>query len=390
MEARKGFQTPHISFISHISFLRDFLSIDEQKRDTVGERIHSLDTVKGIALTGVFFLHARWMYKGSGVLLEDIIEFNLFTISRLAVPIFFLTSGYLLYMKLDKLDKTEGRKYTRDFLSKIGKTYLAATAIYYVLNVVLAGLNSYLNLEPITNWIVIKTAPEEVIWNLLYTGQLGAGHIWFMTALFYSILSIYLAYRYGHFLKLLIASAGFHLVGILSRTYNLAELPIPRDDALFFGLFFTAAGFYINRENLWSEKSRKYLFHTALLANIVHILERIFISRQLGYEPFFWNNYSLMTSVAAITLFLYFLNRKDFGKESVFNRYGKNTLWIYLVHAGTLGVFVGAANMLGSFLGFEPMNSLVLSVMMTLTAYFLTSELVLRFSDGRSERRKDG
>jgi hypothetical protein len=200
-----------------------------------------------------------------------------------------------------------------------------------------------------------------------------------LIALFHSILFVYLAYRYGHFLKLLAASAVLHLTGILSRAYMVLELPVPKDDALFFGLFFTAAGFYINREKPWSGKPRNFLFGAAVLTNILHIGERIFLSTKPVHEPFFWANYSFLTSAAAITIFIYLLDHIEFGKDSFFNRYGKHTLWIYILHPLTLGALIGIAGLSGQQLGVELGGNMITTLIITVLGYFGTAELVVRY-----------
>lgn len=343
------------------------------------ERIHSLDTVKGIALLGVFFLHARWMHVGSGSPAEDIIGFILLNTSRLAVPLFFLTSGYLLNTKLDDLDKEGGKAYTEKFLRKIGLVYIAGTIIFILLNATALWLNQFLGLQAISSWVEMKSGSYEVLWNLLYVGKLGAGHIWFLSALFYSVLLVYLSERYGEFIKLLLLSAALHAIGIISRAYLILEqIPVPRDDALFFGLFFTAAGFYIDRENIGDKLSSNLLLAIASVTSIIYFAERAFLSLYPAHEPFFWLNYSLLTAPAAMTIFVYFLNHKEFGKETIFNKYGKNTLWIYMLHPLILGVFIGATGIISQKINVNLMNSMTLTVLITLIAYFTLSKLVLR------------
>ncbi|MFB6116067.1 MAG: acyltransferase [Candidatus Nanosalina sp.] len=344
----------------------------------MGDRIHSLDTVKGVALLGVFFLHARWMYVGAGGPVEDTAGFLLMNLSRLAVPLFFLTSGYLLYMKLDSLDQDEGREYAKGFLKKIMEAYLAGTALFYSLSVLALELNNYLQLSSITYWVSIKMTPAEAVWNLMYKGVLGAEHLWFLVALFYSVLLVYLSYRYGQFMKLLAASILLHVTGILSRIYMVTDrIPVPPDDALFFGLFFTAAGFYINREDIWQDKTGESFLGAAFFASLLYFGERVYLSMQPAYDPFFWGNYSFTTSAAAITIFLYILSRRELGKETLFNRYGKNTLWIYIIHPIGLGVLVGLAGFAERYTGIEIMSNLIFNIFATIVAYFGISELVL-------------
>ena len=87
-----------------------------------------------------------------------------------------------------------------------------------------------------------------------------------------------------------------------------------------------------------------------------------------------------MTAPAAIALFIYFLRRKEFGKNTLFNRYGENTLWIYILHPVILGVLIGVVGVIGQELSVNLMNSMILTILITLVAYFVLSTLVLRYS----------
>lgn len=324
----------------------------------------------------VFFLHVRWSYVG-GPPLQESIGFTLMTLSRLAVPFFFLTSGYLLKMKLDTEEDETG--YCKRYLKKIGMYYLIGSVIFFGMKFLVFTLNSYLNLD-VASTLELKVLSSGGIYHLLYTGKATGEHLWFLLALFYSVALIYLSYRYDVFEKLLGTAIVLHLAAILSRTYLIQDqLPIPQDDMLFFGLFFTATGFYIKKKearNLWSAS---LLLKTASLINILHFAERILITVYFeNYTPYFWGNYSLLTAPAAITLFLYFLKRKELGRNSRINSYGKRTIWIYVLHPIALGFLMGLGGILAQNGGNFVVENIGWSIGVTLIAYFGLSEIVMR------------
>lgn len=333
----------------------------------------------------VFFLHARWYYVG-GPPLQESIGFVLMNLSRLAVPFFFITSGYLLKMKLES--KKDERGYCARYLKKIGKYYIVGSVIFLSMKLLVLALNSHLGLEMAPE-IKLKLLSSGGIFHLFYTGKAFGEHLWFLLALFYSVALIYLSYRYDVFEKLLGAALILHVAAILSRTYMIFDhLPIPRDDALFFGLALTATGFYIKKKGIKNQISADLVLRIAILTNTLYLVERIAITRVFeSYTPYFWGNYSLLTAPAAITVFLYFLKKKDFGLRCRINGYGKKTLWIYILHPIALGLIMG----IGIVLTQSSENSLAENIMWsigaTLIAYFGLSEIVMRSPMERLKER---
>ncbi|EGQ42770.1 MAG: uncharacterized protein conserved in bacteria [Candidatus Nanosalina sp. J07AB43] len=346
----------------------------------MSERIHSLDTVKGVALLAIFFQHARWMYVGSGGEAATTAGFILMNITRLAVPLFFLTSGYLLYMKLNKLNTKSGKTYIRKYLKKIGVAYLAGTALFYTISLAALEVNKYLQMESITYWVSMDNTLQQAAWSLLYQGIFGAEHLWFLTALFYSALIIYVAQRYGYFTELFVISGILHIVGILSQTYLVLDhIPVPPDDAVFFGLFFTAAGYYINKKNIKEKLSFKYLIPVGILVNILHLVERYYITTQLGYEPYFWNSYSFLTFGSAALIFIYILKKTGLGRKSFFNKVGQKTLWIYILHPLGLGAIIGATILSTQQVSWNPESFLIVNIVIAFVGYIAVSAAILKY-----------
>jgi surface polysaccharide O-acyltransferase-like enzyme len=352
----------------------------------VTERIYSLDTLKGISLLLVFFIHARFKYLGGPALVEAV-SFTLLTVSRLAVPLFFLTSGYLLRMKLESLEISKQQEYVKKFLKKVASGYIIGTVVFTILKISSAYSNRLLDLEIIDRTININFSAQEIIFELFYAGKLGGGHLWFLPALFYSIVLIYIAYRFDRLKQLLAVSLVLHSVGILSRSYLIMDyIPVPRNDALFFGLAFTCIGFYVNKKESWISEEVSGLLKLAIFINVIHLFERAALSVfYTAHEPYFWGSYSFLTAPAAISVFLYFLKRKELGKNSRFNRYGKNTLWIYITHPIPIGILIGAVAAVDQILGTGMMNGIIAAIAVTVISYFGYSELILTYNKGKIE-----
>lgn len=338
----------------------------------------------------VFFLHARWPYVG-GSPVEESIGFVLLNLSRLAVPLFFLISGYLLKMKLEDQETPLAEwSYSKNFALKIGKYYVIGSVLFLGLKATALSVNEYLGLDIVSSLVTLDLQWPGILFKIFYTGKIGGDHLWFLLALFYAVLIVYIFYRYDYIEKLLIGAAGLHLLGILSRAYMvMPQLPIPRDDLIFFGLFFTVTGFYIREKDLDSLKSTEFFLGTAVLMNTLHLFERIFLTYSFSeHAPFFWFNYSLLTAPAALTVFLYLMKKKEFGKDWRVNRYGRKTLWIYILHPLALGILMGIGGILSQEIGVNVMENMLWTVSVTLVAYFVSSELIVN-SSWRDKLRED-
>ena len=86
------------SHLYHAYFLTGYFKGLSGKTSYVKGRIHSLDTLKGIALFFVVYIHAR-SFLSTWTVMENF-NFLLANLSRFAVPAFFMTSGFLLALKL--------------------------------------------------------------------------------------------------------------------------------------------------------------------------------------------------------------------------------------------------------------------------------------------------
>ncbi|SFD64292.1 serine/alanine racemase [Paenibacillus catalpae] len=131
----------------------------------------------------------------------DFLISNLFT--RIAVPIFFMTAGFLFFRKLTG-DPITDRNALHGYMLKTLKLYTAALLIYFPLNI----YTGYFS-ESFTTYSLIK--------DILFDGTFY--HLWYLPAL---ILGLYITfYMYQKMtMKAMLASAGLlYIVGLLGDSY---------------------------------------------------------------------------------------------------------------------------------------------------------------------------
>ena len=97
------------------------------------ERNYNIDTMKCFCIIAVVCIHTcPFAEKSLGLIIN--------VISRVAVPLFFISSGYLFYSKFSK-------KYTKRYFIKILKIYISWTLFYIVMSLVLMSLFNILKVK---------------------------------------------------------------------------------------------------------------------------------------------------------------------------------------------------------------------------------------------------
>lgn len=338
---------------------------------SVTDRIDSLDALKGFALLAVFFIHARGSFINN-YQINTVTGFILINTTRFAVPVFFLISGYLLQVKTEN---NNSWNYTWKYLKSIGKYYILGSVLWLGVQSSVLYLNKFIGAAVLSESINMQLYSIE---NLLYLGDAVSPHLWFLTALFISVALIHLSDRFNHFKTLLAGSAVLHVIGILSKAYQIPlGFEVPRTDALFFGLFLTAAGFYIGKKNFELKNRRKLLLASTLLLVVLHLVERSVIALALNSSaPFQWSDYSFLTAPLSISIFLYALSRPELGKGSKLGEYGRDSLWGYVLHPLVLGLFIGLTTLIESWTGLNLLQNVVWSIMITTAGYLVTMEFL--------------
>ena len=129
-------------------------------------------------------------------------------LTRIAVPFFFLTSGYFYIKKLHK-DKSA----FKDYLFRTLKTYTVWSGLYYLVDFLVWGHNN------------LKGFLAHCIYTFTVTGS--HYHFWFFPALIVSICLVTLVYRIGLQRFLLPTSIVLYIIGCLGCSYSAVGHLVP-------------------------------------------------------------------------------------------------------------------------------------------------------------------
>jgi len=324
------------------------------------ERIHSIDTLRAVAIFFIVIGHAQ-PFRGFGTY-GNYIYFLLDTIGQFDVPFFFITSGFFLAKTItaDNVTSTvvgAGRK--------LGSIYLFGRLISVVAMMWLAVLVG----ASVTN-VVTRLGNYPLI-DFVYYGNAMAVPLWFLTALFFAIVLVSLFVKVGQTRYLLAVAALVHIVGIIGMNYEmLMEVPFRTRDGLFFGFFYVALGYQISSVEWTPDVDRSHLYFGAVC---FFLGLQFFEQYAIGYlirdnvlgQEIYMTQYTISTAFLVGAVFLYALSNPQWGKNTFLPKVGRHALGIYLIHVPVLRTLRVANRVWGPEIGVDLSTTLLWQVGLT-------------------------
>lgn len=236
-------------------------------------------------------------------------------IARVAVPFFFMTSGYFLISRYAR----DGKRLTR-FLKKTALLYLSAMALYVPVQ--------------LYNGYFAQTDLLQLVKDVIFNGTMY--HLWYLSA---AMLGGWLAWhlvRRLDFGGAFVVSAILYAVGLLGDSYfGLAKLAglegiyaqfftlfdYTRNGIFFAPLFFVLGGWLAKRQPV----SRKVAV-AGLILSFAAMLAEALALRQLGWQK----HDSMYVFLLPVMLFLFDLLRRFEGKRMPLLR--DSALVLYIIH----------------------------------------------------------
>lgn len=292
-----------------------------------------------VAVALVVVIHTN-PFQGLGAS-GNAVNFVLETTARVAVPFFFLTSGYFFARKTRDGDPAA---YFRSRARSLAELY--AFGIALALPVFLAGtaveasLAGESALRSVRGRLVESLSPVD----LLYYGTSVSEILWFLPALVVALGLVAGFAAAGRTELALPTAVAVHAVGLAGPEYaGVIALPVDVRDGLFFGFFFVSAGYAIAARGWRGGTGRSGPLLAATVASgALHVVERYAMGYAVTdtslaagvYAP----SFTVGTAAFAVALFLFLLSRPDLGASTRIPAYGRYAVGVYVAHPPVLAV----------------------------------------------------
>lgn len=227
------------------------------------KQYNSLDIAKFVSAILIIIIHANPFSTYSSLLSFSFRNI----IAVVAVPFFFVTSGFLFFTKLNTLCENEQKQYFKSYIKRLCTMYLLWSAVYFVF--------------VLTEWIVRGFEAFDIliyIRDFFFKGSYST--IWFLPALITAVAIVYFLHKKFTYKTITLISVPFYIFACLGSSYYglVDNLPIIGNlfdsyfyifdtvkNGVLFGWLFVSIGGYISEEHVnMSAPPRKYLTFTII------------------------------------------------------------------------------------------------------------------------------
>ncbi|XJS10184.1 acyltransferase family protein [Aerococcaceae bacterium WGS1372] len=275
---------------------------------------YNINKIKFIAAIGVVLIHVFAFIDSAYN--EPLIELQWpRAIFNYAVPLFFAITGYILSSKTDS--------HLMKYAGNIFRLYVSISLFYYVVSVLMAGLEAWLYQEEVIEAMLVIIRSKG--WRTFVQGTVGSYHLWYLWASWLAILLFYQFRRMRlNAWQILILSSVIYLISL-----HFAEQAIWTDFLRYGGvpkaLMYTALGYYIGSKGaVWKR-------------NIIGLILWV-AAYTITFGFIYQGKYLEILFIPVVYSIVAFLNRYR-GHETIFSRWGEFSDQIYLLHALGINVY---------------------------------------------------
>lgn len=324
-------------------------------------RHQGIDLFRIIAALMVVAIHT-FPFNSLSPFLDEVITLTLF---RVAVPFFFMTTGfYLIGPYANNKSYYYGEK-IKQFLLKISKIYLLVVLLYLPLSILNGTISS-------------KTTLLEWLKLLIFDGTLY--HLWYFPGIIVGTLLVFSLLKYVTFNHVFFLSIALYVIGLLGDSWygiikqipllakiydKLFEISEMTRNGLFFTPLFLCLGAYLYLERQKEKRSVKELSLFSLITLVMMLVESIFLHRLFVVRH---DSMYLLLPVVMYFLYLLLLNwQPKLRIKQVQNL----SLLIYIVHPLVIVVVHTISNKL-TFMKFS-----LLYYLLVVAGSYILSRLLL-------------
>lgn len=356
--------------------MENTMEINTARPAVAGKRnFESIDLMKFICAILVVAIHLLPLGRPDnplGVWCSRILRMH---VARIAVPFFFMATGFLVFRKTDRSSFTLGN--TLPYIRKVYRLYLLWTLIYgaFILRNILACE------QGVVYGVMLFFR------NLIFTGSYS--QLWYLNASAFAVLLLsVLLHRRVRFSRILLGSFLLYLVGLIFQPYYGALDPLRQNpvigkllrlfdlvivtprNGLFEGFFFVSLG------ALFAYRPVEMRMRTAVLgfaASMALMLAEALLLTEIGWSK----GYDMYFFLAPSAFFLfYILLHVELKPRGVYRDLRISSSLIFFVH----GLFAGILTLICARFGIETERTWT-QFLLTLLLSLLFSAAVIKLSD---------
>ena len=305
------------------------------------KRYVMIDTFKCIACYAVICLHAL-PFEPVVLYNQPIGKHLLFfidTVSRFAVPFFFMASGFMYIKKT--MNSSNAHDYFRNYAVNLALLYFGWCIFYAVYTFGIDCLDVFANSVTLSLQSFSVNDYKNAI-KLLYQVFYSGGyveffHLWFLIALLWSIIILHFCFQHNKLSVLLAISLLLYIFGLFGDSYRgLYSLPFRTRTAIFFGLFYCTLGgfiaFHEERVNAFIAKwGAMRIGFAIILFGSLQLVERFILIQQ--FHGTLNDNFFIMTLPFVVCLFFFSLGAPPRAlNEQWITSIADKVVGIYLIH----------------------------------------------------------
>lgn len=273
------------------------------------QRFYSLDVVKVLAAFLVICIHLPF----PGLFGEYLVP-----ITKIAVPYFFIVSGFFIWDKEVKVLKYK-------IISNIKKIFgilIASNVLYFFWKVFMVSLSS----TKLSNYLSTIFNREVAINFLFFNESPFSDHLWYLSAYLYVLIIYYFLVhfekvKYIYSLVPILLIGSFALGGNILLMRNFIFIGIP--------YFFIGNLIRIKFENDQLNFKSGYAFVGIVLSYILSLFEQRFYQAQGLMNN---REHYIGTTFFVSLIFLLLVMKPSFMEKSGFDKIADYTLYIYIFH----------------------------------------------------------
>lgn len=254
-------------------------------------------------------------------------------IARIAVPFFFITSGFLFFRHIDmsrEWNDYANITYLKRYEFRIFRMYLIWTILYLPFSYLLLRGGDGITMQSILMYVR----------DFFFQGSYY--HLWFLPSLMFAVFAVYVLRSYVSMKHVLIISGILYIIGMLGNVYGdtLSTIPVVSNlfalytqvfvttrNGLFFGMIFIAMGACIANRTMLTPLKGRYI---GFLVAIILLCVESFGLKELGIMKDLTSMYVMLVPV--VWFLFHILIRFELKKRPIYRFLRTSSLLIYTVH----------------------------------------------------------